>query len=50
VISQAITFTGGNLVINLPAGAYGNGCKYCIAVAQTIPTATTINAPAASTT
>lgn len=45
VISQAVTFTGGNLVINLPAGAYRNGCKYCVVVAQSIPNATTINAP-----
>ncbi len=45
VISQAITFTGGNLVINLPAGAYNNGEKYCIVVAQAIPTTTTISAP-----
>ena len=42
VISQAVTFTGGNLVVNLPAGSYGNGCKYCIVVAQTIPAATTL--------
>lgn len=45
IISQAVTFTGGNLVINLPEGSYGNGCKYCIVIAQTIPAATTINAP-----
>ncbi len=45
VISQTVTFTGGNLVINLPAGNYRNGCKYCIVVAQAIPLATTINAP-----
>lgn len=45
VISQAVTFVGGNLVINLPAGAYNDGCKYCIVVAQAIPDATTINAP-----
>ncbi len=45
VISQSITFTGGNLVINLPAGTYRDGCKYCIVVAQNIPEATTINAP-----
>lgn len=41
VISQAVTFTGGNLVINLPAGAYRNGCKYCVVVAQSIPDTTT---------
>ena len=45
VLSQAVTFTGGNLVINLPAGAYNNREKYCIVVAQAIPSTTTINAP-----
>ena len=45
-ISQAVTFTAGTgLIINLPAGSYENGEKYCIVVAQTIPTATTITAP-----
>lgn len=45
VISQAVTFDGTNLVIDLPAGNYGNRCRYCIVVAQTIPAATTITAP-----
>lgn len=45
VISEAVTFDGTNLVINIPAGSYGDGCKYCIVVAQTIPAETTINAP-----
>lgn len=45
ILSQSITFTGGNLVINLPAGSYNNNCKYCIILAQAIPAATTINAP-----
>lgn len=45
VLSQAVSFTGGNLVINLPAGSYQNGAKYCIVVAQAIPEATTISAP-----
>lgn len=45
IISQSITFTGGNLVINLPAGSYNNNCKYCIVLAQAIPTTTTIGAP-----
>lgn len=45
VLSQAVTFTDGNLEINLPAGAYNNGEKYCIVVAQAIPDTTTINAP-----
>lgn len=45
VISQAVTFDGTSLVVNLPAGSYGDGCKYCIVVAQAIPAATTITAP-----
>lgn len=45
IISEAVTFDGTSLVINLPAGSYANGCKYCIVVAQAIPAATTINAP-----
>jgi len=45
IISQAVTFTGGNVVINLPAGSYNNGEKYCIVVAQSIPDTATINAP-----
>lgn len=45
IISQSITFTGGNLVVNLPAGSYQNGCKYCIILKQAIPATTTINAP-----
>ncbi len=49
VISQAVTFTDGKLVVNLPAGSYRNGEKYCIVIAQAIPAATTINAPAVVT-
>lgn len=45
ILSQTITFDGTNLVVNLPANAYGNNCKYCIVLAQTIPETTTINAP-----
>ena len=45
IISEAVTFDGTNLVINIPAGSYAGGCKYCIVVAQAIPAATTINAP-----
>ena len=45
IISQAVTFADGTLMVNLPAGSYGDGRKYCIVVAQTIPAATTITAP-----
>lgn len=45
VISQSVTFTGGTLDINLPSGSYNNREKYCIVVAQAIPSTATINAP-----
>lgn len=45
ILSQAITFADGNVVVNLPDGSYTNGEKYCIVLAQTIPTTATINAP-----
>lgn len=44
-ISQSITFDGTSLVVNLPAGSYNNCSKYCVILAQTIPTTTTIAAP-----
>ena len=45
LISQSVTFTGGNLIVNIPAGSYANNRKICIVIAQAIPTETTINAP-----
>lgn len=45
IISQSITFSGGNLVVNLPQRAYNNNCSYCIVLAQNIPDEATINAP-----
>lgn len=45
IISNSVTFINGNLVINIPQGNYKNNEKYCIVVAQNIPTTTTINAP-----
>ena len=46
IISQSLTFnTVGNLLVNIPAGSYANGEKYCIVIAQNIPAGTTINAP-----
>lgn len=49
VISQSVTFADGTLLIDLPAGSYENGEKYCIIVAQEIPTTTTIAANVAIT-
>lgn len=45
IISQSVTFTGGNLIINIPAGSYEDEEKVCIVVAQSIPSTATINAP-----
>lgn len=45
ILSQSITFSGDNLIVNLPQNVYGNCQKYCIVLAQSIPTTTTINAP-----
>lgn len=45
IISTAVTFTGGNLVITIPDGNYADCEKYCIVVAQNIPTTTTITSP-----
>lgn len=43
-ISTAVNVVGGNVVINLPAGSYNNGEKYCIIIAQNIPATATIGA------
>ena len=45
VFSQSVTFTDGALVINIPAGSYNNGERYCLVITQAIPTETTITAP-----
>lgn len=46
ILSQAINFDAGTnlLIVDLPTGVYGNNCKYCIVLAQSIPATTTINA------
>ena len=51
IISTAVTLVtvGGTdtLLINIPEGTYKNGCKYCIVVAQSIPTTVPIGTPVA---
>lgn len=51
VFSQSVTVvtidTVDTLVIDIPAGTYGNNCRYCLFVIQTIPEAATINMPVA---
>lgn len=45
VFSESVTFTGDNVVVNIPAGSYNNGCVYCLVIAQAIPTTATIASP-----
>ena len=46
ILSQSVVFTAGTgLIITIPEGAYNDGGKYCIVIAQTIPVETTISAP-----
>ena len=44
VISESVTFTAPDLIINIPNGSYNNGQRYCLVVGQEIPTDTTIAA------
>lgn len=46
ILSQSIVFnpTVNQLIVDLPAGSYGNCQKYCIVLGQSIPTNATINA------
>lgn len=37
VISQSVTLVDDTVVIDLPARAYNDGCKYCVIIAQSIP-------------
>ena len=47
IFSDSVTIVNDTLVIDIPAGNYGNGCKYCLFVIQSIPAAATINMPVA---
>lgn len=42
IISTNVQLLAGNVVVSIPAGNYGNGCKYCIVIAQAIPTEATL--------
>lgn len=44
-ISTAVTFTDGNLIINLPENSYRDCEKVCIIIAQTFPATVTRDAP-----
>lgn len=45
IISASVTVVGTDLVVDIPAGSYGNNDVFCIIVAQSIPDTATINMP-----
>ena len=45
VLSQAVTYASGVLTVNLPDGSYADGEKYCVVIAQAIPSTAIIGAP-----
>lgn len=51
IISTSVTVVTVNgvdtLLIDIPSATYMDGCRYCIVVAQTIPSTATINMPVA---
>lgn len=44
ILSQAVTFAGDTLTINIPDARYCGCYKYCFVIAQAIPEETTIGA------
>ena len=51
IISQSVSIVTvdgvDTVVIDLPERAYNDGCKYCVIIAQAIPTTATIGSPVA---
>jgi len=45
VISTDVAYASGVLTVTIPAGSYGNGNRYGLVIAQTIPSETIIGAP-----
>lgn len=45
VYTDGVTFADGTLTVNLPAGSYADGMKYCIIVTDDVPTTATRGAP-----
>lgn len=49
ILSTSINYDANTntVIVGLPAGSYGNNCKYCIVLAQSIPTGATISSTVA---
>lgn len=45
VPARSITYASGVLTVNIPAGTYNNNEKYCLVIADSIPTDAIIGAP-----
>lgn len=43
IISTNVTWNGTSVVVTIPAGSYLNNERYCIVIAQQIPSVATIN-------
>lgn len=47
IISTGVSIVSDTLVVDIPTGAYPNHGKFCLVIAQNIPTTATINMPVA---
>lgn len=45
IAARTVTYASGVLTVNIPAGTYNNGEKYCLVVADRIPEDAIIGAP-----
>lgn len=45
VVSDSVTYSNSQLLIDIPSATYGNGCKYCLIIVDAIPTTATVAAP-----
>lgn len=45
IVSTSVILTTDGVVVGIPSGSYFNGHKYCLVIAQPIPTTATIATP-----
>lgn len=45
IVAQNITYAFGVLTINIPAGTYNSGEKYCLLISRNIPATASIGSP-----
>lgn len=42
ILSTAVAVNAEGVIVTIPSGSYGDGCNYCIVIAQPIPASATI--------